>query len=56
MSELYNEYLNAEISKKLLLCTMNPSKFRFIEYHEKRCDKILFKHATLTGHYMKELQ
>jgi len=43
--EFYREYLNSKISKKVLLCVMNPSKFRacqfLIRYHERRSDKII---------------
>ncbi|CAL8109362.1 unnamed protein product [Orchesella dallaii] len=43
--EFYGSYLNMKISKKLLLCVMNPNKFRacqfLIRYHERRSDKII---------------
>ncbi|OXA46697.1 general transcription and DNA repair factor IIH helicase subunit XPB [Folsomia candida] len=43
--EFYREYLNSGISKKILLCVMNPAKFRtcqfLIRYHERRNDKII---------------
>uniref|UniRef100_A0A146LTX2 General transcription and DNA repair factor IIH helicase/translocase subunit XPB n=4 Tax=Lygus hesperus TaxID=30085 RepID=A0A146LTX2_LYGHE len=43
--EFYKEYLTLKTSKKLLLYTMNPNKFRaaqfLIKYHEKRGDKTI---------------
>ncbi|CAJ0928554.1 unnamed protein product, partial [Mesorhabditis belari] len=44
-SEFYSFYLNAQISRRLLLAVMNPNKFRMcqylIKYHERRNDKII---------------
>lgn len=44
-AEFYNCYLDAKISRKLLLAVMNPNKFRvcefLIRYHERRNDKII---------------
>lgn len=44
-SEFYQEYLNANARKRMLLYIMNPSKFQacqyLIQYHEKRGDKII---------------
>ena len=38
--EFYREYLTIKSMKKMLLCVMNPNKFRaaqfLIKYHEKR--------------------
>jgi len=43
--EFYREYLSMKSIKKMLLCVMNPNKFRvaqyLIKYHEKRNDKII---------------
>ncbi|XP_040581556.1 general transcription and DNA repair factor IIH helicase/translocase subunit XPB [Lepeophtheirus salmonis] len=43
--EFYGEYLTIASMKKMLLCVMNPHKFRatqfLIKYHEKRNDKII---------------
>jgi len=43
--EFYREYLTIKSMKKMLLCVMNPSKFRaaqfLIKYHEKRGDKTI---------------
>ena len=40
----FREYLSLGSMKKLLLCVMNPNKFRaaefLIKYHEKRNDKV----------------
>lgn len=44
-SEFYQEYLNANARKRMLLYIMNPSKFQscqfLVQYHEKRGDKII---------------
>jgi len=44
-AEFYNCYLDAKISRKLLLAVVNPNKFRvcefLIKYHERRNDKII---------------
>lgn len=44
-AEFYQEYLNVNARKRMLLYIMNPSKFQaaqfLIEYHEKRGDKII---------------
>ena len=46
----FREYLSLGSMKKLLLCVMNPNKFRaaefLIKYHEKRNDKV--KPSTIT--------
>lgn len=43
--EFYREYLSCKSQKKLLLCVMNPNKFRacqyLIRYHERRNDKVI---------------
>jgi len=43
--EFYREFLTMKSMKKLLLCVMNPNKFRatqfLIKYHEKRGDKTI---------------
>ena len=43
--EFYREFLTIKSMKKLLLCVMNPNKFRatqfLIKYHEKRGDKTI---------------
>jgi len=43
--EFYREFLTMRSMKKLLLCVMNPNKFRaaqfLIKYHEKRGDKTI---------------
>merc|ERR1719228_1648433 len=43
--EFYREFLTMKSMKKLLLCVMNPHKFRatqfLIKYHEKRGDKTI---------------
>ena len=43
--EFYREYLSLGSMKKMLLCVMNPNKFRatqfLIKYHERRNDKII---------------
>eukprot|EP00096_Caligus_rogercresseyi_P008434 TRINITY_DN2722_c0_g1_i1.p1 TRINITY_DN2722_c0_g1~~TRINITY_DN2722_c0_g1_i1.p1 ORF type:complete len:810 (-),score=242.78 TRINITY_DN2722_c0_g1_i1:82-2511(-) len=43
--EFYGEYLTIATMKKMLLCVMNPYKFRaaqfLIKYHERRNDKII---------------
>jgi len=43
--EFYREYLTIKSMKKMLLCVMNPNKFRaaqfLIKYHEKRGDKTI---------------
>merc|ERR1719225_1490724 len=43
--EFYREYLTIKSMKKMLLCVMNPNKFRaaqfLIKYHEKRGDKVI---------------
>ncbi|CAG0881463.1 unnamed protein product [Cyprideis torosa] len=44
-AEFYREYLTSSANKKMLLCVMNPNKFRatqyLIRYHERRQDKII---------------
>ncbi|KAF5094135.1 hypothetical protein D0Z03_002174 [Geotrichum reessii] len=44
-AEFYQEYLNVNARKRMLLYIMNPSKFQacqfLIDYHEKRGDKII---------------
>ena len=43
--EFYREYLSLGSMKKMLLCVMNPNKFRatqyLIKYHERRGDKTI---------------
>ena len=43
--EFYREYLTLGSMKKMLLCVMNPNKFRatqfLIKYHERRNDKVI---------------
>ncbi|KAI1308682.1 General transcription and DNA repair factor IIH helicase subunit XPB [Halotydeus destructor] len=43
--EFYREYLSTKTSKRMLIYTMNPHKFRacqfLINYHERRNDKII---------------
>ena len=43
--EFYQEYLSMPSIKRMLLCVMNPNKFRtcqfLIKYHERRNDKII---------------
>merc|ERR1712168_112939 len=43
--EFYREYLTIKSMKKMLLCVMNPNKFRaaqfLIKYHERRGDKTI---------------
>ena len=43
--EFYREYLSLGSMKKMLLCVMNPNKFRatqyLIKYHERRNDKVI---------------
>nr|CAG4651610.1 EOG090X01LU [Triops cancriformis] len=43
--EFFREYLACRSAKRMLLCTMNPNKFRatqfLIKYHERRNDKII---------------
>merc|ERR1712013_814301 len=43
--EFYREFLTIKSMKKMLLCVMNPNKFRaaqfLIKYHEKRGDKTI---------------
>jgi hypothetical protein len=45
MFVVYREYLAMKSLKKMLLCAMNPNKFRatqfLIKYHERRNDKII---------------
>lgn len=59
--EFYREYLSIGSMKKLLLCVMNPHKFRatqfLIEYHEKRNDKIIVfsDNVFALKHYAKKL-
>ena len=59
--EFYREYLSMPSMKKLLLCVMNPNKFRatqfLIEYHEKRNDKIIVfsDNVFALKHYAKKL-
>ena len=59
--EFYREYLSMSSMKKLLLCVMNPHKFRatqfLIEYHERRNDKIIVfsDNVFALKHYAKKL-
>jgi len=59
--EFYREYLSMNSMKKMLLCVMNPNKFRacqyLIKYHEKRNDKIIVfsDNVYALKHYAKEL-
>ena len=59
--EFYREYLSMSSMKKLLLCVMNPNKFRatqfLIEYHERRNDKIIVfsDNVFALKHYAKKL-
>lgn len=59
--EFYREYLSMNSMKKMLLCVMNPNKFRatqfLIKYHEKRHDKIIVfsDNVYALKHYAKEL-
>jgi len=59
--EYYREYLAMKSLKKMLLCVMNPNKFRatqyLIKYHEKRGDKtIVFSdNVYALKHYAKEM-
>lgn len=59
--EFYREYLSMPSMKKLLVCVMNPNKFRatqfLIEYHEKRSDKIIVfsDNVFALKHYAKKL-
>lgn len=59
--EFYREYLSMSSMKKMLLCVMNPNKFRatqyLIKYHEKRHDKIIVfsDNVYALKHYAKEL-
>jgi len=43
--EFYREFLSIKSMKKMLLCVMNPNKFRatqfLVKYHERRNDKII---------------
>ena len=59
--EFYREYLTMSSMKKLLLCVMNPHKFRatqfLIDYHERRSDKIIVfsDNVFALKHYAKKL-
>ncbi|XP_023340906.1 DNA excision repair protein haywire [Eurytemora carolleeae] len=59
--EFYREYLSMSSMKKMLLCVMNPNKFRatqfLIKYHERRNDKIIVfsDNVYALKHYAKEL-
>jgi DNA excision repair protein ERCC-3 len=59
--EFYREYLTMPSMKKMLICVMNPNKFRatqfLIEYHEKRNDKIIVfsDNVFALKHYAKKL-
>lgn len=60
--EFYREYLSLSSMKKMLLCVMNPSKFRatqfLIKYHERRGDKIIVFSDNVYGlkHYATMLK
>ena len=60
--EFYREYLTLNSLKKMLLCVMNPNKFRatqfLIRYHERRNDKIIVfsDNVFALKHYAKELK
>ena len=51
--EFYREYLSLGSMKKMLLCVMNPNKFRatqyLIKYHERRGDKTIVFSGKLKG-------
>jgi len=59
--EYYREYLSMKSLKRMLLCVMNPNKFRctqfLIKYHEKRNDKIIVfsDNVYALKHYAKEM-
>lgn len=59
--EFYREYLSIGSMKKMLLCVMNPNKFRatqfLIDYHERRNDKIIVfsDNVFALKHYAKTL-
>ena len=60
--EFYREYLTLNSLKKMLLCVMNPNKFRatqfLIRFHERRNDKIIVfsDNVFALKHYAKELK
>lgn len=60
--EFYREFLSIKSMKKMLLCVMNPNKFRatqfLIKYHERRGDKtIVFSDNVFAlKHYAKALE
>lgn len=60
--EFYREYLTLNSMKKMLLCVMNPNKFRatefLIKYHERRNDKIIVfsDNVFALKHYATTLQ
>ncbi len=59
--EFYREYLSMSSMKKMLLCVMNPNKFRatqfLIDYHERRNDKIIVfsDNVFALKHYAKKM-
>lgn len=59
---LFREYLSLSSMKKMLLCVMNPQKFRatefLIKYHERRNDKIIVfsDNVFALKHYATSLQ
>ena len=59
--EFYREYLTIASMRKMLLCVMNPNKFRatqfLIDYHERRNDKIIVfsDNVFALKHYAKKL-
>ncbi len=59
--EFYREYLTIASMRKMLLCVMNPHKFRaaqfLIDYHERRNDKIIVfsDNVFALKHYAKKL-
>jgi len=58
----FREYLSLSSMKKMLLCVMNPQKFRatefLIKYHERRNDKIIVfsDNVFALKHYATSLQ
>lgn len=61
-AEFYREYLGLNSMKKMLLCVMNPNKFRatefLIKFHERRNDKIIVfsDNVFALKHYATTLQ
>ncbi len=59
--EFYREYLSIASMRKMLLCVMNPNKFRatqfLIDYHERRNDKVIVfsDNVFALKHYAKKL-